>query len=108
MWGMKKNAPVVVFSDHADAVNSVALRADGSRVVTASDDDTARIPDTATGAVAATLRHDDAVNSAAFAADGSRVVTASDDKTGAPMGRQQRHGDRHSRRAYRSRCRRDV
>ena len=58
-----------------------AFSPDGSRIVTASSDKTARIWDAATDKEIAVLRHDDRVNSAAFSADGSRIVTASDDKT---------------------------
>jgi len=55
---------------------------DGSRIVTASTDRTARIWDAATGKEIAVLRgHDRAVHSAAFSPDGSRIVTASEDKT---------------------------
>ena len=57
-------------------------RSDGTRVVTAPDDKTARLWDAATGKEIAVLRgHDDTVRSAAFSPDGTRVVTASDDKT---------------------------
>ena len=51
-------------------------------MVTASEDNTARVWDAATGAAIAVLKgHEDRVNSAAFSPDGTRVVTASDDKT---------------------------
>jgi WD40 repeat protein len=56
--------------------------ADGSRVVTASYDRTARIWDGTSGKEIALLRgHDDWVKSAVFSADGSRIVTASSDGT---------------------------
>src|SRR5262249_46400656 len=52
------------------------------RIVTASDDKTARIWDAASGNEIAVLRgHEDVVKSAAFSPDGSRIVTASKDKT---------------------------
>ena len=61
---------------------SAAFSPDGTRVVTASDDKTARLWDAATGAPIAVLSgHEDAVWSAAFSPDGTRVVTASKDKT---------------------------
>jgi hypothetical protein len=67
---------------HEDAVYSAAFSSDGSRIVTASWDKTARIWDAATAKEIAVLRgHDDAVSSAAFSPDGSRIVTASDDDT---------------------------
>ena len=59
-----------------------AFSPDGARVVTASDDKTARVWDAATGQTIAVLKgHDGWVNSDAFSPDGARVVTASDDKT---------------------------
>jgi WD40 repeat protein len=67
---------------HGGSVLSAAFSPDGSRIVTASDDKTARIWDATTAKEIAVLRgHDDALLSAAFSPDGSRIVTASDDKT---------------------------
>ena len=64
------------------AVTAVAWSADGTRVVTASADKTARVWDARTGqAVGAPLQHQGVVQAVAFSADGTRVVTASDDKT---------------------------
>jgi WD40 repeat protein len=61
---------------------SAAFSPDGSRVVTASSDKTARIWDAASAKEIAVLRgHDSWVWSAAFSPDGSRIVTASSDKT---------------------------
>jgi WD40 repeat protein len=63
-------------------VTSAAFSPDGSRIVTASDDNTARIWDAATAKEIAVLRgHGNAVWSAKFSPDGSRIVTASGDKT---------------------------
>ena len=70
------------FALHDGRVASAAFSPDGSRIVTASGDGTARIWDAATGKEIVVLRsHDAAVTSAAFSSDGSRIVTASDDKT---------------------------
>jgi WD40 repeat protein len=64
---------------HEGAVASAAFSSDGSRIVTASWDRTARIWDAADGKEIAVLRgHEDTVNSAAFSPDRSRIVTASD------------------------------
>ncbi len=55
---------------------------DGSRVVTASEDHTARIWDAASAKEIAVLRgHGGGVTTATFSPDGSRVVTASEDHT---------------------------
>ena len=62
-------------------MNSAAFSPDGSRIVTASEDQTARIWDAASGKEIAVLRgHESSVTSAAFSRDGSRIVTASQDK----------------------------
>ena len=67
---------------HDGSVHSAAFSPDGSRIVTASADKTARIWDAASAKEIAVLRgHDESVNSAAFSPDGSRIVTASEDKT---------------------------
>ena len=62
-------------------VTSAAFSPDGSRIVTASWDKTARIWDAATAQEIAVLRGHDSVYSAAFSPDGSRIVTASPDET---------------------------
>ena len=67
---------------HEGPVNSAAFSPDGARVVTASDDKTARVWDATTGApIGQHLQHADRVWSAAFSPDGARMVTASADKT---------------------------
>ncbi|HWO25674.1 MAG TPA: hypothetical protein VNO30_43345 [Kofleriaceae bacterium] len=68
--------------EHQGSVNSAVFSPDGSRVITASDDGTARVWDAATGQpLGAPLVHQGEVVSAAFGPDGTRVVTASDDGT---------------------------
>jgi WD40 repeat protein len=55
-----------------------AFSPDGVRIVTASEDKTARIWDAATGKEVAVLRgHEGAVLSAAFSPDGSQILTTS-------------------------------
>jgi energy-coupling factor transporter ATP-binding protein EcfA2 len=93
-WDVAKDSPAA--ADLAAAVSQVAWRLvlsgheahsaafspDGSRIVTASDDNTARIWDAATAKEIAVLRgHDKYLMSAAFSPDGSRIVTASADNT---------------------------
>ena len=61
---------------------NVAFSPDGSRVATASYDNTARIWDAKTGEELAVLRgHESDVVDVAFSPDGSRVATASRDNT---------------------------
>ena len=65
-----------------DRMTRAAFSADGARIVTASDDHTARIWDTVTAHEIALLRgHKDWVPSAVFSPDGARILTASDDRT---------------------------
>ena len=68
---------------HDDAVSSAAFSPDGTRIVTASYDKTARVWDAATGQpIGEPLKgHESAVMSAAFSPDGKRIVTASEDNT---------------------------
>ena len=63
-------------------VNSVAFSPDGTRLVTAAADKTARIWDVRTGAALLTLLgHDAEITSVGFSRDGGHLVTASQDKT---------------------------
>jgi WD40 repeat protein len=73
---------VAVLAGHAGDVVSAAFSPDGRLIVTASNDNTARIWDRATGRTIHILAdHSDRVKSATFSHDGRRVVTSSDDKT---------------------------
>ncbi len=70
--------PVVLHTlQHADDVTSAVFSPDGSKVVTASDDNTAKIWNSVAGVPLYTLQHAGPVRSAVFSPDGSRVVTAS-------------------------------
>lgn len=70
-----------LFGHHSD-VSSAVFSHDGTRVVTASQDCTARIWDATTGRELSQLSgHDGPVSSAVFNNDGTRVVTASRDGT---------------------------
>ena len=67
---------------HNGIVISVAFSPDGTRVVTASFDKTARIWDVASGTQVGVLEgHKEQVYSARFSPDGKRIVTASWDDT---------------------------
>jgi WD40 repeat protein len=65
-----------VLSGHGATVWSASYSPDGTRIVTASDDKTARIWDAYTGAPFAVLAHSEV---AAYSPDGTRIVTAADD-----------------------------
>jgi serine/threonine protein kinase/TPR repeat protein len=76
------DALFAVLSGHDDIVTSAAFSPDGTRIVTASRDQTARVWSAQTGAELGVLRgHSDTVQSAAYSPDGTRIVTASGDKT---------------------------
>jgi WD40 repeat protein len=67
---------------HEREVSSAAFSTDGSRIVTASEDNTVRIWDAASAKEIALLRgHEGRVSSAALSPDGSCIVTTSTDKT---------------------------
>jgi len=62
-------------------VNNANFSADGSKIVTASTDNTARVWDVKGNLIAELKGHTDGVYSANFSADGSKIVTASLDNT---------------------------
>jgi WD domain, G-beta repeat len=91
IWDAASGVPLAVLSGHGEGlpsddeggnVRSAAFSPDGRRIVTASNDKSARIWDAATGRQLAVLSgHDQAVRTAAFSPDGRRIVTASADQT---------------------------
>ena len=67
---------------HTQPVNYVQFSPDGKKIVTFSDDKTAKIWDVITGSILADLTgHTDYVKCGQFSPDGKKVVTASDDST---------------------------
>ena len=74
--------PLVTFRGHRSSVMTAVLSPDGLYVVTAGQDNSARIWDAATGhQVTWLVAHQGPVRAAAWSPDGTRVVTASDDGT---------------------------
>jgi WD40 repeat protein len=85
---------------HSYWVMSASFSPDGTRIVTASKDHTARIWDAQSGEpIGKPLQHDDWVMSGSFSPDGTRIVTASEDSTariwdarsGEPIGKPLQH-----------------
>ncbi|MEH1844713.1 MAG: ribosome assembly protein 4, partial [Nostoc sp.] len=66
---------------HTSIVYSASFSPDGKRILTASDDKTARVWDISGKQIAELKGHTGRVNSASFSPDGKRILTASDDKT---------------------------
>jgi hypothetical protein len=61
---------------HEERVNSAQFSSDGTRIITASDDKTARVWDAASGkSIGEALRHEEGVDSAQFSPDGACIVT---------------------------------
>jgi WD40 repeat protein len=73
---------LLTLKGHQESVTSACFNLDGSRVATGSEDGTAKVWDTKTGAAHFALDgHTGRVDSVSFSADGSLIVTASSDKT---------------------------
>lgn len=80
--GAAADNSLTVLRGHERMVMTAGFSPDGTRVVTASTDGTARVWDAETGALLTTLAgHTGIVMAASFSPDGARVVTASEDKT---------------------------
>lgn len=81
LWDVQKGIERMSFSPNG-IVASAGFSPDGSRIVTGSWDNAARVWDVATGNAVLKLEgHEGSVNGATYSPDGSLIVTASDDST---------------------------
>jgi WD40 repeat protein len=97
LWNTQDGSPIAVLKGHKDEVTNASFSPDGLRIVTASNDNTARLWDAKDGSLTVILKrlwdakdssrivvlkgHEDRVNNAAFSPDGLSIVTASNDNT---------------------------
>ncbi|HEX2915391.1 MAG TPA: hypothetical protein VH186_31810 [Chloroflexia bacterium] len=82
VWDWAANRLVNGFNGHGDTILSLSFSPDGTRLLSASSDNTARIwPFDGKGEALVLKGHAKAVWSAAFSPDGKTVVTASEDGT---------------------------
>ena len=73
---------IFTLKGHTHIVSSVAFSPDGTRIVTGSEDKTAKVWDARSGAPVLDLKgHTGVVMSVAYSPDGTRIVTGSVDKT---------------------------
>ena len=81
VWDAASAAQRRVLRGHGDWVTSVALSADGTTIVSGSDDETVRVCVAASGAQRRALRHEARVHSVALSADGTTIASGSWDDT---------------------------
>ena len=77
LWDAASGKKIATLEGHAGKVLQARYSSDGGKIVTASDDRTARIWNAADGGQLLVLPHASEVHSAAFSKDGTRIVTAS-------------------------------
>ena len=99
LWDTIANK-VLVLRGHQNMVFVAVFSPDGRTIVTASEDQTARLWDVATGKEIATLRgHQRKVGWATFSPDGRSVVTNVPGRDCEVVGQCHRHRDRHPARS---------
>jgi WD40 repeat protein len=81
LWSVPDGHQIAVLRGHLNEVCSIAFSRDGSRLATASMDQTARLWDAVAGKQIASLRHGGVVRKVVFSPDGRRLVSASHDAT---------------------------
>jgi WD40 repeat protein/serine/threonine protein kinase len=81
-WQRQAHLNLATLRGHTSYINSVAVSPDGRRIVTASNDHTARVWDAATGRqLLMLIGHTNGLSCAAFSPDGKWITTGSGDKS---------------------------
>jgi len=81
-WQREAHVALKTLRGHLEVVGSVAFSPDGRRIVTGSDDQTAKVWEAASGRELLTLKgHRAPVHAVVFSPDGRRIVTGSEDQT---------------------------
>jgi serine/threonine protein kinase/DNA-binding beta-propeller fold protein YncE len=84
IWDATTGQPIGAVMQHTQYVYRARFSPDGTRIATASHDQTARVWDAATGEpITPPLKHDGYVRCAMFSPDGTKLVTASGDNDNA-------------------------
>jgi len=80
LWDATSGRFIVALDAHKDAINDAVFSADGTLLLTASNDGTAKIWNVLTGSLMGSLEgHRDALLSGVFSDDGKRVLTFGED-----------------------------
>ena len=81
-WQRQTHLDLKTLRGHSDHIHSAAFSPDGQRIVTGSEDNTAKVWEAASGQELLTLKgHRAAIESVAISPDGQRIATASWDRT---------------------------
>src|SRR5436190_637390 len=81
-WMFFRDRSLLTLQGHTDAVWGVAFAADGTRIASASGDQTVKVWDAQTGKEQFSLQgHVNQVRCVVFSADGRRLASGSDDHT---------------------------
>jgi hypothetical protein len=82
VWDAQTGQEKLTLKGHTGGVLSVAFSRDGTRIASASGDNTVKVWGSSTGQEKLTLKgHTDLVSSVAFSPDGKRIASASGDRT---------------------------